>query len=270
MGSQRQSNLVATFNGLPQPLAPRPKKQVVCKMRKTIRTAKKVIIETIYPTTCPFCDEISKEGICSYCRETVKPIEEPRCFSCGKPVNTQEREFCYDCNKAKFTYDQGKSLYLHQEKVANGLYRLKYYNQRMNGKIFGRELATHFQREIRRWEIEEIIPIPMHHWKKRRRGFNQSEVIAMELGKVLNIPVNTQLVYRIKKTRPLKELERGERISNLDGAFGIPKIRRVPKKVLLVDDIYTTGVTINKVAKVLKKAGCEKVYFLTVSIGQGL
>ena len=239
-------------------------------MREIIKRTKKAIIETIYPTTCPFCDEISKEGICSRCRKTVKPIEEPRCFSCGKPVSTEEKEFCYDCNKAKCTYDQGKSLYLHQEKVANGLYRLKYYNQRINGKIFGRELAIHFRQEIKRWGVEEIIPIPMHYSKKRRRGFNQSEMIAIELGKTLNIPVNVHLVYRIKKTRPLKELEKGERVSNLEGAFGIPKSRKIPKIVLLVDDIYTTGVTINKVAKVLKKAGCEKVYFLTVSIGQGL
>jgi len=237
---------------------------------KVIKRVEKAIIETIYPTTCPFCDEISKEGICSLCRKTVKPIQEPRCFSCGKPVRAQEKEFCYDCNKAHFAYDQGKSLYLHQEKVANGLYRLKYYNQRINGKIFGRELAIHFQKEIKRWGIEEIIPIPMYHTKKRRRGFNQSEVIATELGKCLDIPVNDQLVYRIRKTRPLKELEKEERVTNLEGAFGIPKSRKVPKIVLLVDDIYTTGVTVNKVAKVLKKAGCEKVYFLTVSIGQGL
>jgi predicted amidophosphoribosyltransferase len=110
----------------------------------------------------------------------------------------------------------------------------------------------------------------MYYTKRRSRGFNQSEVIAIQLGKSLDIPVNRELVYRIKKTKPLKELNKEQRITNLDGAFGIPRSIKVPKVVLLVDDIYTTGATINKVARVLKKAGCEKVYFLTVSIGQGL
>jgi ComF family protein len=228
------------------------------------------IINLIYPITCPFCNAISKEGICSTCRQTVKVIEEPRCFSCGKPVKTMETEYCYDCDKANFAFDQGKSLYLHQEKVVDALYRLKFFNQRINGKILGEELALHFHKEIRRWGIEEIVPIPMYHSKQKRRGFNQSEVIANQLGETLSIPVNNQLVYRIKKTVPLKDLEKEQRISSLDGAFGIPKSSKVPKTVLLIDDIYTTGVTVNKVAKILKKAGSEKVYFLTISIGQGL
>jgi ComF family protein len=240
------------------------------KAIKTIKAVGERVLDMIYPITCPFCNEISKKGICLTCRDIVKPIVEPRCFSCGKPVSKQEQEFCYDCSRANFIYDQGKSLYLHQEKVAGGLYELKYFNQRINGKIFGKELAVNFQKEIKRWKIEEIVPIPMHYSKEKKRGFNQSEVIANELGKCLNIPVNTDLVYRIKATKPLKDLEKEQRISNLDGAFGIPRNRKIPKIVLLVDDIYTTGVTINKVAKILKKAGCEKVYFLTVSIGQGL
>jgi len=228
------------------------------------------LLDLIYPITCPFCNKISKEGICSTCRKTVKTIEEPRCFSCGKPVKAMETEYCYDCSKTNVAFDQGKSLYLHQEKVVDALYGLKFFNQRINGQLLGEELASHFYKEIKRWGIQEIVPIPMHPSKQRRRGFNQSEVIAEGLGKALNIPVNNQLVYRIRKTKALKDLEREQRIRNLDGAFGIPKSRKVPKVVLLVDDIYTTGVTMNKVAKVLKKAGCEKVYFLTISIGQGL
>ena len=235
-----------------------------------MKRASTKILDLIYPITCPFCNKISKEGICSTCRKTVKTIEEPRCFSCGKPVKTMETEYCYDCQKTNVAFDQGKSLYLHQEKVVDALYGLKFFNQRVNGKLLGEELALHFSKEIKRWGIQEIVPVPMHPSKQRRRGFNQSEVIANGLGKALNIPVNNQLVYRIKKTKALKDLEKEQRIRNLDGAFGIPKSRRIPKVVLLVDDIYTTGVTINKVAKVLKKAGCQKVYFLTISIGQGL
>lgn len=123
---------------------------------------------------------------------------------------------------------------------------------------------------IRRWGIEEIIPVPLHPARKRTRGYNQADILAEELGKILDIPVNRKVLYRIRNTKPQKNLDNMQRISNLKGAFAVSKQQGVKKAVLLVDDIYTTGSTIHKAAYMLKLAGAEKVYFLTISIGQGL
>ena len=102
--------------------------------------------------------------------------------------------------------------------------------------------------------------------KRLQSGTNSGE----ELGKRLDLPVNKDAVKRIQKTRPQKVLGSRDRIRNLKGAFGVTK-SWIPKKcVLVIDDIYTTGNTIHRVAKVLKNAGAQKVYFLTISIGQGL
>ena len=131
-------------------------------------------------------------------------------------------------------------------------------------------MAETFLDQVRRWEIEEIIPVPLHSSRRRARGYNQAELLADELGKRWGIPVNKKAVIRIQKTIPQKELGNRARIENLKAAFGVSKTWIPKQKVLIIDDIYTTGNTIHRVAKVLKKAGAQKVYFLTISIGQGL
>ena len=131
-------------------------------------------------------------------------------------------------------------------------------------------MAAEFERIVKEWKIEEIIPVPLHRSRQRKSGYNQAQILAEEIGKKLEIPVKKDVVKRIQKTRPQKELGSRERIQNLKGAFGVSR-SWIPKKcVLVIDDIYTTGNTIHRVAEVLKKAGVQKVYFLTISIGQGL
>lgn len=157
-----------------------------------------------------------------------------------------------------------------KQPVSQGIYRFKYKNRRCYGEIFAAEMAAELGDAVKQWKIEEIIPVPLHRSRQRIRGYNQAQILAEELGKRLDLPVNKDAVKRIQKTRPQKVLGSRDRIRNLKGAFGVTK-SWIPKKcVLVIDDIYTTGNTIHRVAKVLKNAGAQKVYFLTISIGQGL
>lgn len=123
---------------------------------------------------------------------------------------------------------------------------------------------------ICRRQVEEIIPVPLYPSKQRRRGYNQAELLADALGRAMQIPVNKKAVFRIRRTKPQKNLDDRQREQNLRGAFGVSVQWRAPASVLLVDDIYTTGSTMHRISGMLKKAGAEKVYFLTISIGQGL
>ena len=234
-------------------------------MRKILRK----ILELLYPSTCIFCGKLCGEGICKACREKVKYIREPRCKKCGKPIESREAEFCYDCRKQTFHYEQGRSLWLHQEPISNSIYAFKYKNRQVDGEVYGREMARRFEKLIRFWEIDVIIPVPIHKKKRRKRGFNQAELIAKEVGNILNIPVNCTSVVRMKETTPQKELGSRSRKRNLKRAFRVTDCRLKGKRVLLIDDIYTTGSTIDSIAEILGKTGCEKIYFLTISIGQG-
>lgn len=208
--------------------------------------------------------------ICPFCKKELEYISEPRCMRCGKPVQMMEEEYCADCAKYEHAFEQGRSLWLHRGNISQAIYRFKFQNKRCYAGIFAREMAEQYREWIWNRKIEKIIPIPLHPSKRRLRGFNQAELLAKELGKQVGIPVETEAVFRIKKTLPQKQLGHRERQKNLKSAFGVRKNWNPPGTVLLVDDIYTTGNTMHRVAKVLKKAGVQKVYFLTISIGQGL
>ena len=224
----------------------------------------------IYPEVCPFCGQISKNGICSTCREKRPYIKGPVCFCCGKPLEREETEYCMDCSGTIHYFEQGKSLFLHRSPVSEAVYRFKFKNQRVYGRVFAKELAGRYGEQIRRWKVEALIPIPLFWKKRRKRGYNQAEVLARYLSKETGIPVEDRALLRIRQTHPQKTLDPRERRRNLQNAFAVSGKWDPPKCVLILDDIYTTGSTINKAAKMLKKAGVQKVYFLTISIGQGL
>ena len=223
----------------------------------------------LYPQTCYFCGKICRERICPECAEKVEYIEEPRCKKCGKPIRYAEKEFCHDCAEHAFHYEQGKSIWLHKGPVRWSVYQFKYHNRRIFAEFYAEEWYRLYGNKLKEWGIEVIIPIPLHPKRRRKRGYNQAEILANELGKRCNIPVNKKALIRVVNTRPQKELNDKERKKNLFKAFRLTIHWKTAKRVLLVDDIYTTGNTIDSVAQILKEKGAEKVYFLTISIGQG-
>ena len=228
------------------------------------------VLDLLYPPVCPFCGKISPEGLCAGCRKKIVYVREPRCMRCGKPLRDETREYCRDCETRSSFFDRGYGMWLHREPVSGAVYRFKYKNKRNWGRIFAVELAEHYEGQIRAWGIEEIIPIPLHSTRKRKRGFNQSEVVAGILSELTGIPCRTDVLFRIRKTVPQKQLDRRGRKDNLMGAFGVSREWNACENVLLIDDIYTTGTTVGRAAKMLKKAGAQNVYFLTISIGQGI
>lgn len=122
---------------------------------------------------------------------------------------------------------------------------------------------------IRGWGPDLIMPVPLHKRRRRKRGYNQAGILGRRLGRLLGIRVDDKSLVRRAYTDPQKKLGRRERKKNLRNAFALKESFKPVPAVLLVDDIYTTGNTIDAVSEVLKKKGVEKVYFLTISIGQG-
>ena len=149
------------------------------------------------------------------------------------------------------------------------MYRFKYANRREYAAYYAREAAALYQDWVFKNQIEVIVPVPMYRWKKRRRGYNQAETFARALGRELGLPVDAGLVRRVRNTVPQKELNGGQRAANLKNAFQLAADIVKYKKILLVDDIYTTGTTIDTVSEVLLKGGAERIYYICVSIGAG-
>lgn len=226
-------------------------------------------LRVLYPQTCYFCGEISRTAICENCAKKIVYIQEPRCKTCGKPIRYEEKEYCEDCTKRKFYYDQGRSLWIHKGPVAWSVYQFKYHNRRIYGAFYAKELWRLYAKWIKDMEIDVIIPVPLHWRRRKNRGYNQAEIVARHLSRYSGIPMNRWAIKRIRYTERQKNLNNKERRKNLEGAFKITKSWKQVSRVLLVDDIYTTGNTIDEIAKVLKAKGAEKVYFLAISIGQG-
>lgn len=207
--------------------------------------------------------------ICEPCRLRLHPVTEPLCKKCGKPLSTSEAEYCPDCGRKKHLYTRGRAAFEYDSSMRESISRFKYKNRREYGDFYVQELLKICGCAISSWNVDVLIPIPLHKSRRRARGFNQAELIARGLGRRLHIPVAADYLLRTKKTKPQKELNDQERKSNLKNAFHIEKDNLEFKKILLIDDIYTTGSTIDAAVAVLLEHGAEKVYFLSISIGRG-
>lgn len=241
------------------------------KMKQQTYAAAKAALDFIYPPRCPGCDRPLAPGssICEDCSGKIRRVREPVCKRCGKPMEQERREYCADCFRKEHKYRQGKAVFIYERKIKQSLYRFKYSNKREYAAFYAAEAAELYADWIKRKQIEVIVPVPMYRGKKRRRGYNQAEVFAKALGRELELPVDTKLVRRIRDTVPQRELNEKERRRNLKNAFQlVPNIVEY-KEILLVDDIYTTGSTMDAVAEVLLFSGVKNIYYICIGIGVG-
>ncbi|MEG0963692.1 MAG: ComF family protein, partial [Lachnospiraceae bacterium] len=207
--------------------------------------------------------------VCTACEKKLEYVTEPVCKKCGKPIENEQQEYCYDCKKHNKEYQQGKAVWVHKGEVKASIYRFKYQNRQEYARYYAQEMVRIYGRWITSCCIDGIVPIPIHKSKRRQRGYNQAELIAREIGRTMGIAVYPDLLIRVRKTKAQKELNEQERKKNLKKAF-IAKENKVQLSyILLVDDIYTTGSTMNEAANELKSTGVTGVYCICVSIGRG-
>ncbi len=230
------------------------------------------IRELLFPRRCPVCDKPVRPAghlICDKCRNKLKYVSKIQCMKCGKPLYKETEEYCEDCKKKHHEFVRGKSLY--EYKTASGMiYRFKYGKRREYAEFLGWEMAKYFEDDIRKWKAEALIPVPIHKSRKQQRGYNQAELLAAELSRRTGIPMKSDLVVRLRKTIPQKLLKQSERQNNLKKAFKIGKNDVKLSTIIIIDDIYTTGSTVDEMTKLLKETGIEKVYVLTLAIGSAI
>ncbi len=229
------------------------------------------VIQLLFPLRCPVCDGIVRpygEKICLDCMKKLKLLTPPRCMICGKKLMDQE-EYCGDCRKRKHNFVRGRALYEY-ESVAGCIYRFKYGNRREYADFFGEEISRLLEGFIREIQPDALVPIPLHRSRRRTRGYNQAALLARAVGKYSGVPVYENLLKRVKNTAPLKRQNPEERQNNLKKAFHIWQNDVKLSTIIIIDDIYTTGSTMDEAAKVLGEHGAERVYFITLASGTGV
>jgi len=207
-----------------------------------------------------------------------------QCASCGKllPADNEDR-VCQNClgriiylNRPidiKLSLERIWSVGVYSDVLKELIHQFKYRDKKYLAKPLGRLLVDFVVRYLNRESFDYIIPVPLHRAREKKRGYNQAELLAQVVGEAIGKPVLTNLLERTRKTKPQFGLEREERFENISGAFQIsargnanhPQI--AGRRILLLDDLATTGATLDECSKTLKKAGADEVYGLVLAHG---
>lgn len=229
------------------------------------------VLQLLFPRHCPVCDEIVVPfgaKICAGCRSKLKLQTPPWCFKCGKKLY-EEGELCQDCRRKSHIFVRGRALYEYGS-AAPSIYRLKYGKRQEYADFFGEEMAAFLGDFIRGVNPDALIPVPLHRRRRIKRGYNQAELLARAVGRRMDIPVCDKLLYRVKNTAPLKRQNPQERQNNLKKAFIIRQNDVKLDTIIIVDDIYTTGSTVDEAAAILMQHGVRNVYVMTLACGKGV
>lgn len=240
------------------------------KIRMFFKRAAKAFDETLYPMNCT-CDVCGEElvadtryRLCADCIEKLPFVKGHICLSCGVPLS-DESDYCNRCQYEKGAFTKNRSPLIYDGETKKMIYTLKFGGKKYLAETLGALMADKYLDCDMQSDI--IVFVPMTEAEEKNRGFNQSELLANEVGKRLNIPVLPALV-KIKDTKAQKELHGKDRAQNLDGAFACIFEQVKNRRILLVDDIFTTGATANECAKVLLKAKAREVNVLTAAVAK--
>lgn len=211
--------------------------------------------------------------ICPGCKTKLEPDEKVVCHDCRLTLRKVDYLLLKSEFERKFLPDEFiqdfKSLFVFKRDLVfqNLIHELKYRQQFRMGLYLGKLLHSEFSDTLNSWNPHFIVPVPLHELKKAERGFNQSYFIAKGLSKMEGIPVSPKVIKRVKYTQSQTALGAEERKTNMDGVFEVTKPQWVKdKNIVILDDVITTGSTVNECAKALKDCGAGNIYALSVAM----
>ena len=244
-----------------------------------LKYIKEGLLNVVFPLHCKVCGKPIRESmgysVCEECLKTIKFIENPCCAKCGKPLNrtsffsSHNNILCVNCKKHHYFFDYARSVGIYDSTLKKCIHLFKYYQEKKLTKPLGRFLVNYLSdnKELLQG-IDLIIPVPLHNNDLKKRGFNQSYLLAVEVGNYFSIPVNKDLLIKNRITTSQVKLSKSERGKNLLKAFLVKKPKSLKNKnILLIDDVFTTGTTVTECSRELKKALARHVWVLTLARG---
>ncbi|MCL6480294.1 MAG: ComF family protein [Firmicutes bacterium] len=227
----------------------------------------------LFPANCRVCEQLLEQAaripVCPDCLNQVQRITEPICARCGRPLFTAatltENFLCRLCRQGRFAFQLVRSYAVYDDLLVRLIILLKHHGIKPLGAWCAQRLLelTPTYPDVAR--AEAIVPVPLHPLRLRERGYNQAEWIARPLARQLGIPLQTNLLARVKPRPEKLKLTRRERWEAVRGAFATTDPAKVDNlRVLLVDDVFTTGATLDACARALLRTGAAQVMALTV------
>ena len=229
------------------------------------------LLHAVFPMHCRTCDRALDDDpipfFCQRCWNDITPIRSPGCHRCAYPFPSPHAlrpgYVCGSCRKRPPAYDRAWTPYAYQSPLKEAIGLLKYRGKTQLAPALARLIARTTPAPT---NIDVVVAVPLHPDRLREREFNQALLLAYHLGKQWNFPVLTDVLRRTKPTPPQTSLTRRERLRNLRKCFAVAAPSAIEgKTALLVDDVFTTGTTVNECAKALRKAGAQAVYVQTLA-----
>ncbi|PIV21433.1 MAG: ComF family protein [Deltaproteobacteria bacterium CG_4_8_14_3_um_filter_45_9] len=229
------------------------------------------LFQFFLPPQCPCCERLLEEdqqGFCSNCLSEIRWIEPPFCSICGIPFISKEVEShpCGACVTHRKYFTMARAWGAFEGSLQEAIHRWKYEGKTRLTPFFAEWMVKGLNRYWEPDSLDLLIPVPLYTQRLRERGFNQALLLVKELSRRTGIPYRKTILQKKKPTIPQVNLSGAEREKGLRGAFHIIRNEELlGKSVLLVDDVYTTGATVNECSKVLLRGGAERVDVLTLA-----
>lgn len=224
------------------------------------------VLDTLYPPRCAACALVGCDGWCAECAERIPYLPLPVCARCGTPVSPEG--FCLSCHLHPLVPQAVRAVTRFQGVVRAAIHRFKYEGRPALAPVLAGLLIQGWQTALAEplHQAEVVLPLPIHPQRERERGFNQSLLLAREFCHSTGLPLLVGALERITYRQPQVGLGATERQENVRGAFRVAQPGQIAgKSVLLLDDVWTTGCTLNEAARALLEAGARGVFAYTVA-----
>jgi ComF family protein len=250
---------------------------VADSLRSHFRGLCEALASLVFPAPCRICARILDTGsaipFCQDCLEALtQTLREPLCAQCGRPIVSAavgegaSPPLCHLCRSGVYAFDFARSFCAYTPRMSRAILLLKYGNVTPLGTWFARRLAGLVASQPQGFAADAVVPVPLDRVRLRERGYNQAELIARPLARLLGIPFRSYLLVRTRPRPNQLRLTRRERWETVRGAYATHKTAQVDKlRVILVDDVFTTGATLDACSRALKGAGAARVVGLTVA-----
>lgn len=229
-------------------------------LRQEWQERKKDILNLLFPPRCVACAK-SGRWFCSDCQDTIQYIEPPFCPRCGRPTTTAR--LCNWCREAPPQIDGIRAVAYLEGPLRAAILRFKYSNMRVLATSLGHIMAHHVSKD--RLPVDVVVPVPLHPQRLRERGYNQAALLAREVAKAVDLPVLQDGLMRVRSTLPQVGLSARERRDNVRGAFGCVEEGLKGQRILLVDDVCTTGATLDACTIALRERDVQTVWGLVLA-----
>ena len=229
------------------------------------------LLDLLYPPQCEACGRLRREAICPDCRAEIEMVGPPLCELCGVPFDpkAQAAPRCADCRGRRRSYAVARSAAYYYGPLTQAIWRFKYDGRMVLARPLGELMAGTISgggaADLDPETIDVVCPVPLHGARLGERGFNQSELLAEAVAEGIGRPLG-RLLVRTRPTLPQVDLPAESRATNVQGAFEAD-LREViqGQRVLLIDDLFTTGATMTECARMLRRAGAEEVRVYTLA-----